>query len=64
MSLRLITVQLDAYEAVQQDRLELATRYDIALGNGDQLAIRRAKAAIKAHDLQHGTQLLAELTAA
>lgn len=64
MSHRLITADLDAYEAGQTARLELVTRYEIAVGLGDQLAIRSAKKAIKAHDLRHGTSLLAEITAA
>lgn len=62
--LRPISADLDAYEAEQAARLELVTRYEIAVGVGNQLAIRRAKKAIKVHDLRHGTQLLAELTAA
>lgn len=63
--LRLVAgADLDAFEAEQQARLELTTRYEIALGLGNQLAIRSAKKAIKDHDLRHGTRLLAELTAA
>lgn len=64
MSLRLITdADLDAYEAEQAIRLELITRYEIAVGVGNQLAVRAAKKAIKVHDLRHGTQLLADLAA-
>lgn len=59
MSLHLIT-DLEAYEA----ELELITRYEIAVGVGDQFGIRRAEKAIKAHDLRRGTRLLDELTAA
>ncbi|MFF3324943.1 hypothetical protein [Streptomyces sp. NPDC002889] len=65
MSLRLITdAELDAYEAIEKERVDLSTRYEIAVGLGDQLAIRSAKKAIKVHDLRHGTSLLAELAAA
>lgn len=65
MSLRLITdADLDAYEAEQQARLELVTRYEIAVGLGNQFAIRSAKKAIKVHDLRHGSRLLDELAAA
>ena len=60
-ALRLVSnADLDAYEA----GLELATRYEIALALGDELDLRRVEALIAAHDVQHGTQLLAELAAA
>jgi len=62
MPLHLITDILDAYEATEAARLALATRYDIALDNGDKLGLRRVEALIAAHDIQHGTQLLDELT--
>lgn len=59
--LRLVSdADLDAYEA----GLKLATRYEIALGTGDELEVRRVEALIAAHDFRHGTQLLAELAAA
>ncbi|MGW7053107.1 hypothetical protein [Streptomyces sp. NPDC054887] len=75
MSLRLITNELDAYEAERAARLraaqdayeaelELITRYEIAVGVGDQVGIRSAKKAIEDHDRVHGSQLLAELAAA
>lgn len=76
MSLRLITnADLDAYEAEQTARLraaqdaheaglELMTRYEIALGVGDELDLRRIEALIADHDVAHGSQLLDELAAA
>lgn len=65
MSLRLITdAELDAYEAGEKERVDLSARYEIAVGLGNQLAIRSAKKAIKVHDLRHGTRLLDDLTAA
>lgn len=63
MPLHLIT-DLDAYEAEQQARLDLQTRYEWALRDGDELDLRRVEALIAGHDLQHGTQLLHEIAAA
>ncbi|WP_406730915.1 hypothetical protein [Streptomyces sp. NBC_01794] len=64
-ALRLVSnADLDAYEAEQKARLELTTRYDIALQLGDELDLRRVEALIATHDYTHGTQLLTELTAA
>ena len=51
---------LDAYEA----GVKLTARYEIASHSGDELELRRVEALIAAHDFQHATQLLAELTAA
>ncbi|NUL14496.1 hypothetical protein [Streptomyces lunaelactis] len=58
-ALRLVSnADLDAYEA----RLDLITRYEIALGKGDQLDLRRVEALIAAHDAEHGgPSLLDEL---
>jgi hypothetical protein len=64
-ALRLVSnADLDAYEAEQAARLALATRYEIAVDRGDELDLRRVEALIAAHDIQHGTQLLHEITAA
>lgn len=60
-ALRLVSnADLDAYEA----GVKLMARYEISLHSGDELEFRRVEALIAAHDYLHGTQLLAELTAA
>jgi len=50
---------LDAYEA----GLALTARHEIAVDKGDELEIRRIEALIAGHDIEHGTQLLADLAA-
>lgn len=62
--LRLVSnADLDAYEAAQRERLELTTRWEIAIDKGDELDLRRLEALISDHDQRHGTQLLADLAA-
>lgn len=53
MSLSLISDVLDAHDAEQSARLDLATRYEIAVDAGDQLGMRRIKALAAVHELQH-----------
>ncbi|MFH9765148.1 hypothetical protein ACH4N4_30555 [Streptomyces microflavus] len=45
--------QIDAYEAEEATRLEFAARYEIALGNGDLLGIRRIEALAATFELLH-----------
>lgn len=45
--------QVDAYEAEEATRLDLAARYEIALGNGDLLGIRRIEALAASFELLH-----------
>lgn len=50
-TLRLVSnADLDAYEA----RQALILRWEIAVGLGDELEIRRVEALISNHDQQHG----------
>lgn len=49
----LVTADLDAYEAVQQERLALATRYEIALDAGDELGMKRVEALAAVHEMRH-----------
>jgi hypothetical protein len=53
-ALRLVTnANLDAYEA----RLALITRWEIAVGTGNELERKRVEALISDHDQRHGTRL-------
>ncbi|WP_030757342.1 hypothetical protein [Streptomyces sp. NRRL F-5135] len=51
--LRLISADLDAYEADQQARRSLATRYEIAFDNRDQLELARIEALAADYDARH-----------
>ncbi|MFE9777751.1 hypothetical protein ACFYPA_06290 [Streptomyces sp. NPDC005775] len=53
MSLSLLSSVLDAYDAEQAARLELATRYEIAVDAGDRLGMRRIEALAAAHELRY-----------
>jgi hypothetical protein len=53
MPLHLIAADLDAYEAAQAARLDLQTRYEIALGSGDEIAIRRIRKQAAEYELRH-----------
>ena len=53
MSLYLLSAVLDAHDAEQAARLNLATRYEIAVDAGDQLGMRRIKAMAAVHELRH-----------
>lgn len=53
MSLSLISTVLDAYDVEQAARLELATRYEIAVDAGDQLGMRRIEALAATHELRY-----------
>lgn len=63
MPLYLIAADLDAYEAAQRARLDLQTRYEIALDAGDEIAMRRIKRLADDHDRTHPGEppVLAEL---
>ncbi|MFI6491242.1 hypothetical protein [Streptomyces sp. NPDC050564] len=53
MPLYLIADALDAYEAAQAARLDLQSRYEIALDAGDRLGVRRIKRLAADYDLRH-----------
>lgn len=64
MSLHLLRTVLDAHDAAELARLNLATRYEIALNAGDELDLRRVVALASDYDMRHPDQppVLAEIT--
>lgn len=63
MRLTLITSDLDAYEAAQQERRTLAARYGLALDAGDALDLALIEALASDWDMRHPHEpsLVAEL---
>ena len=56
MSLRLITADLDAYEADRKQRLDLQTRHHFAVEQWDRIEMARIEALAADYDARHPGQ--------
>ncbi|MEV0779208.1 hypothetical protein [Streptomyces sp. NPDC050428] len=64
MSLHLLSDLLDSHDATETVIRDFTTRYEIALSTGDELDVRRVKAAAAVYELHNpGVRVLDELDA-